>query len=664
MLKDYVDEFVISESNRTHSGSPIKYELKKTIKKLGLPIEKIKIIELDIPDNKDLVIERIDHLNCSFDYKESDNQTNLKSLRARVIERMQKDALLKVLNDYDDKTIFIHSDSDEIIRPDSIEFIVNTVIANSNVLIKIPLVLLDGRADLRRYVKSTDKPTPWNGGMFVCIKDHLKNNTPTELRSCNNSKYQVTYITHNNETIEDMGWHFSWMGNNDLRQIKRKAMSHHDDFFPTTIFNAKYSSDEANDFFDNYIISEGNISSSGEKDSVLKKYPLENLPKEVFTLSRVLSFLLPGLDKSEILKSAYSNRCSVHGEINEHLSTLSELAFSCKHVTEMGVNTGNSTLAFLNSDVILRSYDLYINDNVSRFFDIAKQENKDVKYIQGDTRIINIEKTDLLFIDTLHTYDQLKIELNRHCNKVRKYIVFHDTQTFGTIGEDGGLGLLPAILDFIIEHVVLRQSLQQLAHVPLGLGGAIAHRFVPRPQHHHTVDRREAGRYRAVGRFVRLPLQCEYPGFRGGKERVVLRVVQHIGQGGVQEFELRQYFLHFAQVPAFFQPLVLHPRDHAGIPAAHFLACILVGLHRGYQHLFQLLQVEVVRTHHILDVPHADDVAGDVVPFLIVEQAHPIYFLVPLLARYFALSPATISWVMFRSLLPTQICPPFCTLKM
>jgi len=452
MLKDYVDEFVISESNRTHSGSPIKYELKETIEKLGLPIEKIKIIELDIPDNEDLVIEKIDHLNCSFDYKESDNQTNLKSLRARVIERMQKDALLKVLNDYDDKTIFIHSDSDEIIRPNSIEFIVNTVIANPNVLIKIPLVLLDGRADLRRYVKSTDKPTPWNGGMFVCIKDHLKNNTPTELRSCNNSKYQVTYITHNNETIEDMGWHFSWMGNNDLRQIKRKAMSHHDDFFPTTIFNAKYSSDEANDFFDNYIISEGNISSSGEKDSVLKKYPLENLPKEVFTLSRVLPFLLPGLDKSEILKSVYLNRCSVHGEINEHLSTLSELASSCKHVTEMGVNTGNSTLAFLNSDVILRSYDLYINDNVSRFFDIAKQENKDVKYIQGDTRIINIEKTDLLFIDTLHTYDQLKIELNRHCNKVKKYIVFHDTQTFGTIGEDGGIGLLPAVLEFVIEH--------------------------------------------------------------------------------------------------------------------------------------------------------------------------------------------------------------------
>jgi hypothetical protein len=47
-----------------------------------------------------------------------------------------------------------------------------------------------------------------------------------------------------------------------------------------------------------------------------------------------------------------------------------------------------------------------------------------------------IEETDMLFVDTLHTYGQVKGELERHGNQARKYIVFHDTVSFGLVGED------------------------------------------------------------------------------------------------------------------------------------------------------------------------------------------------------------------------------------
>ena len=52
MLKDYVDEFIICESNKTQSGIPIEYNLRKRIKELNLPEEKIKIIDLNIPENQ------------------------------------------------------------------------------------------------------------------------------------------------------------------------------------------------------------------------------------------------------------------------------------------------------------------------------------------------------------------------------------------------------------------------------------------------------------------------------------------------------------------------------------------------------------------------------------------------------------------------------------
>ena len=48
---------------------------------------------------------------------------------------------------------------------------------------------------------------------------------------------------------------------------------------------------------------------------------------------------------------------------------------------------------------------------------------------------MNIEETDLLFIDTLHRYFQLYNELGLHAKNVKKYIILHDTETYGEVDE-------------------------------------------------------------------------------------------------------------------------------------------------------------------------------------------------------------------------------------
>ena len=68
--------------------------------------------------------------------------------------------------------------------------------------------------------------------------------------------------------------------------------------------------------------------------------------------------------------------------------------------------------------------------------------NIDFEFIEADTLKIEIEETDLLFIDTLHTEKQLKQELKLHAGKARKYIVLHDT--FSCSDE-----LLPVIEEFL-----------------------------------------------------------------------------------------------------------------------------------------------------------------------------------------------------------------------
>ena len=71
---------------------------------------------------------------------------------------------------------------------------------------------------------------------------------------------------------------------------------------------------------------------------------------------------------------------------------------------------------------------------------------------------MELEETDLLFIDTWHVYEQLKTELALHAGRARKWIILHDTQTFGITGETAGhRGLLPALEEFLDGNPVWRR---------------------------------------------------------------------------------------------------------------------------------------------------------------------------------------------------------------
>lgn len=154
------------------------------------------------------------------------------------------------------------------------------------------------------------------------------------------------------------------------------------------------------------------------------------------------------------LEDEYHKAKTQPSDIYENVHILYDLAKDCQHVTEMGVRTGVSTRALLNSSVDLVSYDIVLNPSVSTLFEVAKQAGKNVQYIKADVLHVDIAETDMLFIDTLHTYNQLRQELRLHAGKVRKYIAFHDTHTFGLRGEVGidNKGLLSAIIEFLIEH--------------------------------------------------------------------------------------------------------------------------------------------------------------------------------------------------------------------
>jgi hypothetical protein len=166
----------------------------------------------------------------------------------------------------------------------------------------------------------------------------------------------------------------------------------------------------------------------------------------------------------------YTKLCNIKSDINEHLPTLKRYSEECERVTEMGVRFACSTWAFIEAKPKRLTC---IDINKTGFEPSEKYIKKlcenygiNFKWITGDSLEIEIEDTDLLFIDTLHTYGQLIRELKKHESKVSKYIILHDTQNFGTRNEDiynhasdiikntrqEKIGLLAAINEFIEEN--------------------------------------------------------------------------------------------------------------------------------------------------------------------------------------------------------------------
>jgi hypothetical protein len=157
-------------------------------------------------------------------------------------------------------------------------------------------------------------------------------------------------------------------------------------------------------------------------------------------------------------------------DINEHLATLFKYAEGCEHITEFGTREITATWAFLAAKPkTFVGVDIYTSPNLPRAQELCKENDIEFVWKNQSTLVDGYlaDETDFLFIDTAHTYGQLREELRRHGNQARKYIGFHDTVTFGQVNEapydanrefeasipsDAPKGLVPAIDEFLMEN--------------------------------------------------------------------------------------------------------------------------------------------------------------------------------------------------------------------
>jgi hypothetical protein len=149
----------------------------------------------------------------------------------------------------------------------------------------------------------------------------------------------------------------------------------------------------------------------------------------------------------------YKESLAGRGDIFEHLPVLYKYGSLVNHITELGTKCGNSTTAFLLSKpAVIRTYDFKRHTRILRLEAAAEEAGIDFLFEEKDVRTIQIEPTELLFIDTWHCYDQMKIELMEHADKASRFLIMHDTETFGIHGENAPVGIWPAVSEYMREH--------------------------------------------------------------------------------------------------------------------------------------------------------------------------------------------------------------------
>lgn len=181
-----------------------------------------------------------------------------------------------------------------------------------------------------------------------------------------------------------------------------------------------------------------------------------------FEAFRKVRYEKPPWDHSYNIIGFPPEKMNESSDISAHLPFLEFLASreEVESVTEFGTRGCYSTSAFIaGCRGKVKSYDLHWNTDIDYLYRLQEEGKLPCKWFfeQGDTlKIAPIEPTDILFIDTLHTYKQVIGELNRHAKNVGQYIAFHDTSIYsqGTVSVDrpNEAGILKAVDEFLVNN--------------------------------------------------------------------------------------------------------------------------------------------------------------------------------------------------------------------
>tara|TARA_R100000005_G_C4960241_1_gene177211 strand:+ start:152 stop:1102 length:951 start_codon:yes stop_codon:yes gene_type:complete len=291
ILKKYVDKFIIVEADKSHTGNPNSYKCKQRIAEWGLPPDHFEVIELQMPEDDDLIFDEVDISNLT-DFKTGESNRRLSSLKCRLRERFQRNAFVEVLKKYTSDALVIFGDLDEILNPHYLEKCNNVIFQSpENNILYTRLIFLQGQGNLQVFKRQPYVPTFWEG-QFLVANTFFQKTDPTKIR-CGKmlpDNIRSYFLTDENGLpFDEMGWHFSWMGDAEDKVKKVKSWGESFDKFSWHIYKS-YSSPDYLKFLSKEF-KHGDPSPCGFNNYILNEIGAEKLPKQIFEIPEVENYL-------------------------------------------------------------------------------------------------------------------------------------------------------------------------------------------------------------------------------------------------------------------------------------------------------------------------------------------------------------------------------------
>ncbi len=177
------------------------------------------------------------------------------------------------------------------------------------------------------------------------------------------------------------------------------------------------------------------------------------------------------------IEKEYICRYFIVSDLNEHLPRLRKVASECASATELGLDQMIATWGILMGLTENGSPDrLYVGiakalppvEAYSVAYDLAEAEGIEFEYMDGNCKLSDLPSTDLLYIDSMHTYCHLTFQLEALSSKVNKFIAIPYTCSQWSHADDPAYlgnyseypdtidrnkrGLRTAVDDFLSHH--------------------------------------------------------------------------------------------------------------------------------------------------------------------------------------------------------------------
>ena len=255
-LDKYVDKFIVSEANFTHSGKP---------KKLNFNIN-------DYPNFKDKIIY------IKIDKLPQFNKKDLFSERTKSIKIIsyQRNKLLEGLSEADDDDFVIYSDCDEIPN-----------IKNLNFLLLKKITIFKQKSFYYKFNLEL-KTLSWYGSRGCKKKDLIDFEWLRQIKAKKYNLWRVDTIFKKDkyksiDIIENGGWHFSQLKSPE--DIFKKLLNdeHHDEFEMSGI-NLKKIKEMVNNGYilHNHFADKKDINNKWNHQVKLEKSPLIEMPEYLY----------------------------------------------------------------------------------------------------------------------------------------------------------------------------------------------------------------------------------------------------------------------------------------------------------------------------------------------------------------------------------------------